>query len=388
MKPLTIGLLAVGCLLAGVAIGTRLPSLESATLAPKAVAEQARETLAIVDPLDRSLRWSALLAEADPGSLDALRDAVGAAPIEVGSPEVIAFAMWWADFDPRSALTWTQTEWRAQSRQVVASVVQTWAHREPEIAFEQASAVAQFYHDAAVDAAIVGWHASGKPGLVELVQSLPEGSFRQRVGEVLARRLVLGSGTEGAMQWAANLPNEAFRDEMTRRIASAASERGDPAAIAAWATPQVTTGDARGSGLPRRIATRWIVRDPEAAFAWLESLPAGYDRDDGVMESFRDWMRFSQADAVKWIQKTELERWSEPAFVIYARWMANSQERPEEALDLVARITDEGMRRRTTNVIVRKWAARDPKAAEAWLAKADVSDELRARAAKWLQKSG
>ncbi len=295
MKQLTIGLVAAGCLLAGIAIGSWLPSpLRSGTLASERVAGQARETLAIVDPLERLLRWSALLAQSEADSLSELREAVATAPIEGGSPEIVAFAVWWAEFDPQAAVEWTEAEWRAQSSQVVSAAFRVWGHRAPEAAFTRASTIPQFYHEAAVDAVIVGWHESGKPGLIEHVQSLPDGPFRQRVGESLARRIVLARGTEGAMQWVSSLPESAFRGEMTMRIASASTERGDPAVIAAWALPQVTTGDARASGLPRRIATRWILRDPEAAFAWLESLPPGHDRDDGVTESFRDWMRYSQ----------------------------------------------------------------------------------------------
>jgi hypothetical protein len=376
MKRITAGLVAIGCLLIGIAIGSWLPLLgPSSTLTPRGAAEQATATLAIVDPLERQVRWGNLLARAEADSLPALRDAIANAPIEQGYPEVISFAMWWAGFDPQAALEWTNVEWRAQARPVVGSILRVWAHRDPEAALAQVSRVPAFHYLAALDGAIVGWHESGKPGLIEQAQSLPEGTFRQQLAESLARRLTLSLGFERAMEWVASVSDPTFRDEMSRRIASAAAERGDSAVIATWATPFVTAGTERASGYPRRIGTRWIIRDPAAALAWLESLPAGRDRDDGVLESYRDWARYAPAAARAWIQNAELERWSEPAFSIYARRMG--KERPEEALALVARFSDEPLRTRITASIVRKWHARDPRAAEAWLAKADVPEQVR-----------
>ena len=96
------------------------------------------------------------------------------------------------------------------------------------------------------------------------------------------------------------------------------------------------------------------------------------------MESFRDWMRFAPGAALLWIQNGKLERWSEPAFSIYARTMGKQD--PEKALELVARFSDDELRERITIVIARGWAIRDPKAAANWLARADIPAEVRARA--------
>src|SRR5687768_2984442 len=138
MKRLTAAWIAAGCLLAGAAIGVWLGSLAPfSARATGSLPEQARATLAIVDPLDRWIQWGVLLDRAGPEDLPALRDALAAAPVDQGYPEVSSFAMWWAEFDPLSALDWTEVEWRAQSRLVVGSIFRVWAHTEPERAFEQ-----------------------------------------------------------------------------------------------------------------------------------------------------------------------------------------------------------------------------------------------------------
>jgi hypothetical protein len=378
MRPPILAAVVAGCLTAGFAVGWSLRALGPTAALGNGFAERALETLAVADPLDRSFRWAALLEQAPADALPALRDAIARAPLDVGDSEVVSFAMWWARSDPSAALEWTSAEWRAQSSLVVGSIFRVWAHGDPEAAFAYIGNVAEFHNNAAIDATIVGWQESGKPGLLERVAALPAGVFRQRLGESLARRLVLALGTEGAMSRIEALTDPGFREMMTMRIASAAAEQGDTTAIAAWAAPRVTSGAELPSGIPRRIGTRWILRDPKSALAWLASLPAGGDRDDGVTESFRDWMRFAPGAAAQWIQNAELERWSEPAFAIYARRIGKQD--PETALALVARFTDEELRNRTTTVIARQWVARDPKSAAAWLARADIPADVRARA--------
>jgi hypothetical protein len=343
------------------------------------VAEQAVEALALTTPVDRLLRWTDLLGEAGPGDLVPLRDAVSKAALDVGDPEVVAFAMWWARFDPKAALAWSGTEWRAQSRLVVGAMFRVWANQEPQVAFDQIRSVPEFHHDAVIDATVVGWYESGKPGLVERVMAVPDDALRQRISESLARRVVLVLGGKRATEWLDTIADPGFREAMAMRVMSAAAEQGQGSAIAAWAAPLVTTGEQSPSGIPRRIGTRWILREPEAALAWLASLPPGADRDDGVMESYRDWMRFAPGAAMFWAQNHQVEPWSEPAFSIYARRI--SKDRPAEGLAILARFTDVDLRNRVSAVIARRWMATDPKAAGEWLATADLPETVRAQIA-------
>jgi hypothetical protein len=378
MKTQTVRAFAVGCILAGFVLGCSRGEETSRGPGAAPTVDQAAEVLAISSPVDRLLSWAQILLSASQDDASSLRDAIANATLDVGDPELVSFALWWARFDPEAAIAWTSAEWRAQSRLVVGAVFRSWASNEPKEAWAYIPKVAEFYRDAAIDSTVVGWHGSGQPGLVESVQSLPDGTFRQKVSESLARRIVLALGTEGATRWLETLSDPGFRDGMTVRVMSSAAEQGDAAAITAWATAKVTTGDASPSGFPRRIGTRWILRNPQAALKWLASLPAGADRDDGVMESYRDWVRFAPAAATQWAENTPLERWSEPAFSVYARQIA--KERPEEALALVKRFEDTDLRDRITIVIVRKWLAKDPQAANAWLAKAELAPDVRARA--------
>ena len=208
------------------------------------------------------------------------------------------------------------------------------------------------------------------------MRKLPTGPLQQRAAEIVARRRVIALGGQGALDWLNTLAEGDFRAMMTPRIASATT-LVDPTVAAKWAEPQIAAAK-RPTGLPRRIATRWILFDPDAALAWLATLPAGYDRDDGVTEAFRDWQRRDPIASRAWIERTELQRWNEPAFGLHARGMVAADD-PAKALAIVGRLSDAELRDYLTTVIARAWLERDPKAADAWIRTADLPEGVRRR---------
>ncbi len=317
---------------------------------------------------------SAILLDAEPDALPEVREAFRS--VDQREPEMAIFGVWWARHDPKGAYEWSMLDWRA-GPEVVSSVFRTWAQQDPIEAFIELNTVPERYRPPAVHGVISGWYQSGKPGLVERIREIPDLALRQQASETLARRLVMAEGFDEALRFSEGEPTN-FRNVLARRIASAAVEQGHGARVAAWAEPHVTEGDERPSALPQRIATRWVRQDPEAAFAWLASLPAGKDRDGGVMEAFRDWRVESPVAAWRWIQDQELERWLEPAYFLYVRGHAASE--PAEALDLAQRMSDPKLRNRATVLIARQWAKEDPEAAKVWFATADLPEDVYQRA--------
>jgi hypothetical protein len=215
---------------------------------------------------------------------------------------------------------------------VISAVYRSWAHVDPETAFAEVKRLgAPVQRELAVDAVTLGWDESGHPGLLEYVRALEAGVERQRPAEVIARRRVATLGAEGAIAWLDSLPDDGFTFILRNRVASAAAET-DPAAAAAWAEPRIAAAE-RPTGLPRRIGTRWVRSDGRAAMKWLASLPAGKDRNDGVAESFRDWMKIDPEDARAWaaerIAEEPLEAWSEPALSVHSRLISRAE--PEAA---------------------------------------------------------
>lgn len=355
--------------------------LAAAPVAPGDAGPRVREILAGRDRLQRLTELAALLHGLKPEALPAVLEAFGTAPLDQGDPEFVQLAIWWAGFDPQAAYRWTSADWRGADALVLAGIFQTWAASDPKEAWGSALTLSfQGHREFCTDAVISGWDESGRPGLIEFVRALP-GQLQQRAAEVLARRRVVALGAEKAVEWVNALPPDDFRTLMTPRIASAVTI-ADPSVAATWAEPQIAgaaAAGARPTGLPRRIATRWILRDPEAAMTWLASLPAGNDRDDGVTEAFRDWLRRDPLAAGAWIERTEMQRWNEPAFGHYARGAIAGQD-PRKALEIVGRLTDEPLRNYLTTVIARGWLERDRDAADAWIRQANLPEGVRKRA--------
>jgi hypothetical protein len=265
---------------------------------------------------------------------------------------------------------------------VIASVFRSWAHVDPKEALQNAAKVRfSGQRELAKDAIYAGWDESGKPGLWEASSELTLAD-QQRLAQVVARRRVVTMGFAKALEWAQSFPNPDMQQMVTLRVASAAAnfKHGAPE-VAEWATPVIVSAE-QPTQLPRRIGTRWVKHDPLAAMAWLSSLPAGVDRDDGVIESYRDWMVNDFPAAEKWIREKigaeEIEAWCEPAVSVFTK--TNGLSRPAESLEIAARFKDESLRDTTRVLILVHWFKRDPAAAQAWLDEADLPPDVRARA--------
>jgi len=349
------------------------------TVSPEEAGRLATEILHQGSPLKRMADLSALLLRCGPDAVPALLEAYEGAPLDGGDPEIVLLATWWSAFDPKAAFQWTSSDWRATYGAVIAAVFRGWAHSDPQEALKNVGTLRFAGQlELARDAVYAGWDESGKPGLEEALTGSSMAD-QQRFAEILARRRVVELGAEGAIRWAESHANPAFQQMMKVRVASAAAgTKSGAAVVAKWATPQIIAAKAP-TGLPRRIATRWIVHDSEGALAWLASLPPGEDRDDGVAESMRDWMRRNYLEAKAWADETakgDIPRWAEPAISIFAK--ANALEHPEESLVLIGRLTDAQLRESTTITAARLWLQNDHEAARAWIDK-NIAPELAAR---------
>src|SRR5882672_10129117 len=128
MKRFAVSLLTSACVLSGL---TAIACSGGGSVSGAATPAQAGEILKLSDPFQRYIRWSALLGGAGPEALPALRDAVAASPLDIGDPEIVSYAMWWARFAPQDALAWTKSEWRAEPQIVVGAIFRVWGNGDP-----------------------------------------------------------------------------------------------------------------------------------------------------------------------------------------------------------------------------------------------------------------
>jgi hypothetical protein len=339
------------------------------------VAAEVREVLLNPDVLERTADLARLLQRLGPESIEQVRDAYDSVFLDLGEVDLVLLAEWWARHDPEAAFEWTLREWRADHPAVVVMVLRAWGRSDPTAALRRAQQVPKaVLRRPYTDAVIAGWEESGQPGILDYVESLGSGHDRQRAIYTVARRKVLRDGVEAAFRWAEGLPDseDEFKLNVFRRVASSAAEV-DPEAAAAWAERHAD-GE-HGLQLPRRVGTRWAKRDPEAAMRWLSTLPQGWNRDDGVRETYRTWLRLGGDRPLAWLRGAELEPWLDPAVALFATRL--SHEDREEALEWAGRISDEELRWGTVGIIARGWLMTDEEAAKAWIDRAELPELYR-----------
>src|SRR5262245_21008099 len=266
-------LLLGGALGAGIAIAgshlahpTASPGEAASPVPAGEVAGHLQTLLAETDPLHRVSDLGALLPRLDPAEAPEIARVFGSSQLDSGDPELVLFAIWWAQHDPKAAFDWSSSDWRAKNATVISVIVRAWAHRDPKVALGAARGlVVVTQRDLATDAAISGWDESGQPGLFNAMREFNSIEFQQAAAAI-ARRRVIALWAEGALKWADSLEGPA-RDALLVRVASVAASdaRGAPL-VAEWARPRVSSGkEERLSGFPRRIGTRWVQHDPEHA---------------------------------------------------------------------------------------------------------------------------
>ncbi|MDG2334574.1 MAG: hypothetical protein P8Q97_10155 [Myxococcota bacterium] len=350
-------------------------------LAFPGMAGEIRDVLLIPDPIERVRVLAEIFSDLPPSHLDAVLHAYDTVIFQAGDPEVILVAQWWTRFDPEGAFRWTRRHWEARVPTVVSAVIREWARIDPEQAYEIVGPLNTGEHPLApyVYALVVGWEESGKPGLDDLMIKM-SGPHAQRATTATMRRRVRHLGAEGAIAWAEALPKES-RNNAYQRLASALAEI-DPQQATQFAERHMGSGE--GRWLPRRVGTRWAKFDPQAAMIWLASLPPGEERDDGITESFRRWLKGNRSDAHAWVRslagREEDSAWAEPAFALYSLDIA--VESPEEAVAFAdANIRNSERRKPAVGNPLRYWLLQDETAALAWLAASDFDEKTKARIA-------
>lgn len=343
-------------------------------------AARLREALLQTDPLARFAEVSALLLTLGPDSLDEVRTAYDTVFLDLGETELLLLGEWWARFDPHAAMTWSESEWRADYPAVALQIIRTWARTDPVAALERANKGREDMSNSKMiyaRAAIAGWEQGGKPGALEYLQSMEHGPTRQRMMRGTARRRVLRNGIDEALRWGLSLSDDdrVFKVNLIRRMISAAV-RIDAEATAKWVaslqeSPYFT-------GLPQRVAIPWVKQNKKATFAWLESLEPSGDRDDGVREAYRQWLRDDKDAAYKWLTSSENERWLDPALSMYAKSL--SMGRPEDAIAVAERLIEQSLRQATLTIITRMWLAQDEEAAKDYVENSDWTEAERERA--------
>ncbi len=349
------------------------------SFAPPGLTGELRDVLLMPDLLERTAALSTLLRGLGPEALPQIRDAYSSVLLDLSDIELVLFGDWWARFDPRNAMLWTNQNWETrESMPVLQGIMRQWGRTDPMAAMAAAAAASNNQvRRRWVDSALRGWDESVHDGALEFAESLPPGPDQQWALYVVTRRRVLRDGPEAALAWAESLPddNPNFKLNTFRRVTGAAAEV-DPRLAAAFAERHLD--GPYSSGLPERVGMHWVTQDGDAAMRWLGGLAPTRDREDGVRESFRQWMALDLSAANQWIEGVDPAPWLDPAVSLYAKRLGLDND-PQRALEWAGRIEDPEIRNPTIGAVVRYWLVRDKAAADAWLDSSGLPAEYIAR---------
>jgi len=209
---------------------------------------------------------------------------------------------------------------------------------------------------------------------------------------------------DAAIQWMLSLPVGKSKDLALGRICQG-MYRDNPQA--AWYLASVIGDAGIRDMSKRFVAWEWYKKDRAAARQWMLSLPEGPARDvalsgvsDGLSMSDRqdgmdlklkisdtglrtefldayacDWCSKDRAAATQWMQSLPAGPNKDLVAVGMSRALAAND--PQAAMDMATGIADKGIRTETQKITFEQWSKKDPAAATQWINRSALPQELK-----------
>jgi len=211
---------------------------------------------------------------------------------------------------------------------------------------------------------------------------------------------------DAAIQWMLSLPVGQTKDLALQRI-SEGMYYDNPQA--AWYLASVIGDAGIRFMSKRFVAWEWYKKDRAAARQWMLSLPEGPARDvalsgvsDGLSMSDRqdgmdlklrisdtglrtefldahacDWCSKDRAAATQWMQSLPAGPNKDLVAVGMSRALAAND--PQAAMDMATGIADKGIRTETQKITFKQWSKKDPAAATQWINSSSLPQEVKAQ---------
>ncbi|HEB89230.1 MAG TPA: hypothetical protein ENI85_06640 [Deltaproteobacteria bacterium] len=358
------------------------------------IPDEVHRILTVEDRLESIEEFAALLRKL-PRTREAAQQVLEGydhALVDRGDIELVLVAEWWVPFDPEGALAWSRASWVAQHPRIRYAVLRTLARNDPQRAvdtFAAADKTGPGFYVEALQPVIVGWQESGRPGLVEFIQGLPDTKLQQQALGTFTRLQVLKLGPDAAETWAEEITQdkpESFRRFVFQRVATAIAEL-DPEKAARWVEGLVKEKGASET-LLRRVARRWGRSDPVAVLAWLDRFDRTKHQQQAVAQTFGLWFNRAPEEAEAWLRSqgdalgTSLAPATHQLIKIKAD-RATRQTDPaldwEDELALALRIEDPEKRWGSVVRMARAWILHDKDAAMAWIDAHELPENYRAK---------
>lgn len=345
------------------------------------------EILQHPDMLMRIEKIAAHLQTIGPEELEQTRTLFESATFDRGDLEYTLFGEWWARFDAPAAQWWAEINMKARHPRVIASIVRAWAKQDPEAAvasgrFMKVQSGAPIYRGELLNAVIVGWFDSGKPGLEDFLHSLVGEDLPMGV-DTYARVRVIRDGDRETLEWARIA--EGFTEKEQRLMTAAALTvvAGQNPKLAAEYLEIANKDGVDTRTFIQRIASAWADFDHEGAIRWLATLEPGNDRNNGLRRVAGTWARKEPVTLEAYLAETKGQEWLDPVRSLAVKREINISKFRPDWDQIMARVDDvvgEQSRWVLRTWALQRWFAMDEPAANAYLlGDAELPEAFRAR---------
>ncbi len=366
-------MLAVAILAAGLGLGCSQGS-ESSPSRPGL--DTLRAGLGERDELERLYLLTSFLRTLGPEDVLPALAEVEKHRVGFDKEEVRLLMLAWTRFDGPGAFA-TARDWPTPWRSILMEeAMHAWGFNDGRAAHAEWEQIENEELRERLRAALVsGWVSSrDRQGATEFAATVSKPRRRTRLAFRLAGQ-AKRDGPDAVIAWAEAVPEDAPNQfkEVVFATAAGAIAALDPERVAPWYESRMqhwyTT-----SGL-LSIAGKWAYfHDPKPLIAWIETLPIEEaregERTDAVREAFRTWAPEAPGEVEAWLETASGGPIRDAAIDQLARAAADAS--PAEALRWAGQIEDEKLRRLRTLRYTRRWFVKDPDAAAAWLAEADI----------------
>jgi hypothetical protein len=296
--------------------------------------------------------------------------------VGITADEVRLFMLAWTRFDGpgafETARSWP-TPWKAI---LTEQAMQAWGFNDGRSALAEWERLEEGDLKSNLRAALVaGWVGSyDLDGVTEFAATVEKSRRRNRLVFRLTGQ-TMRDGPEAVIAWAEavpiDAPNQFKQTVFSHALGSVA--RVDPSRAASWYEQHIS--DSYTAASLRNVAIKWSQHhDPNALIAWVEALPLDasreHERADAVRAAMRIWAAADPEASERWLRTATPGPSRDAAIGEFA--LARIDQSPIEALQWVAKIEDDALRKKKTFRLGRLWLEQDPAAARVWLEESDV----------------
>lgn len=216
--------------------------------------------------------------------------------------------------------------------------------------------------------AIFGGYAEKNPSAAfALAESLPyESSAERRIKTSILREIIETEVEQGSVHNAKlridNLAEGPLKDGLVRELVDEWASY-DPVSAAAYVD---ALGDQANPYVKTSLVDEWAEINPQAAADWLSTLaPEDPAFASGARRIIREWSRYDLNASAQWLNSLPASQSLDRAVISYTQQAA--LEDPEMAMSWAESITNDKMRQRTINSVIKSWEQTDADALKRYL---------------------